>query len=137
MKKIISALVLGLFLLTSSAFATTTNFDKLEGLSAVQQQKLSQIQFNFKQKNQEIESRLSAYQNKLNQLKADTTKTKEQINLLAASYERNISVFKAQQEALKKETEALYKSVMTPEQFLQYQAQQIQVNKAFSDFLQK
>ena len=49
MKKIILALVLGLFLLTSSAFATTT-FDKLEGLSAVQQQKLSQIQFNFKQK---------------------------------------------------------------------------------------
>lgn len=135
MKKIISSLVLGLFLLTNSAFAQS--FDKLEGLTAVQQQKLSQIQFNFKQKNKEIESRLSVYQDKLNQLKADTTKSKEQVNLLTASYERNISVFKAQQEALKKETEALYKSVMTQEQFLQYQAQQIQVNKAFSDFLQK
>lgn len=135
MKKIISTLVLGLFLLTSSAFAET--FDRLEGLTPVQQQKLSQIQFNFKQKNTEIENRISEYQNKLNQIKADSSKTIEQINLLVASYERNISVFKSQQEALKKETEALYKSVMTQEQFLQYQAQQIQVNKAFSDFLQK
>ena len=135
MKKIISTLVLGLFLFTGSVFAES--FDKLEGLSAVQQQKLSQIQFNFKQKNTEIEKNLATYQDKLNQVKADRTKTQEQINLLAASYERNISVFKAQQEALKKETDALYKSVMTPEQFLQYQAQQIQVNQAFSDFLKK
>lgn len=135
MKKTVLSLILGLFLVTSSVFAES--FDKLEGLTAVQQQKLTQIQFNFKQKNKELESKLSAYQDKLNQIKADTTKTKEQINLLASSYERNISIFKAQQEALKKETEALYKSVMTPEQFLQYQAQQIQVNKAFSDFLQK
>ena len=135
MKKSIISLILGLFLLTGTVYAEA--FDKLEGLSAVQQQKLSQIQFNFKQKNAEIEKKLSEYQDKLNQLKEDKTKTQEQINLLAASYERNISVFKAQKEALKKETDALYKSVMTQEQFLQYQAQQIQVNKAFSDFLKK
>ena len=67
MKKAILSLILGLFLVTSSVFAES--FDKLEGLTAVQQQKLSQIQFNFKQKNAEIEKKLSAYQDKLNQIK--------------------------------------------------------------------
>lgn len=136
MKKILMALcILTFFSAAGVAFAD--GFDSLEGLSPVQKQKLTQIQYNFRQENDSLNTRIMDYQDKINQIKKQTDKTPEQINLLTAAYERNLSTLKSQQEQLKKQTEDMYKSVMTLEQYKQYQAQQLQAENAFSDFLRK
>lgn len=136
MKKLIITLsVLSLLTISGSAFAE--NFDSLQGLTAVQKQQLSQAQFKFKQENDALNNKIIDYQSKLAQLNRQTEKTPEQIALIKATYERNIETFKAQQEILKKQMDASYKKVMTQEQYQQYQAQQIQVQDAFANFLRK
>lgn len=136
MKKLIITLsVLSLLTISGSAFAE--NFDALQGLTAVQKQQLSQAQFKFKQENDALNNKIIDYQSKLAQLNRQTEKTPEQIALIKATYERNIETFKAQQEILKKQMDASYKKVMTQEQYQQYQAQQIQVQDAFANFLRK
>lgn len=136
MKKLIATLsILVLFATTGTAFAD--DFSALQGLTAVQKQQLSQVQFRFKQENDALNNKIIDYQNKLAQLNKQTEKTPEQIALIKATYERNIATFKAQQDTLKKQMEASYKNVMTQEQFQQYQAQQIQVEDAFANFLRK
>lgn len=136
MKKFIVTLsVLSLLTITGSAFAE--NFDSLQGLTAVQKQQLSQAQFKFKQENDALNNKIIDYQSKLAQLNRQTEKTPEQVALIKATYERNIQTFKAQQEILKKQMDASYKKVMTQEQYQQYQAQQIQVQDAFANFLRK
>ena len=136
MKKLIATLsILVLFATTGTAFAD--DFSALQGLTAVQKQQLSQVQFRFKQENDALNNKIIDYQNKLAQLNKQTEKTPEQIALIKATYERNIATFKAQQDTLKKKMEASYKNVMTQEQFQQYQAQQIQVEDAFANFLRK
>ena len=77
------------------------------------------------------------YQNKLAQLNKQTEKTSTEIALIKATYERNVETLKAQQDILKKQMDASYKNVMTQEQYQQYQAQQIQVQDAFANFLRK
>ena len=57
--------------------------------------------------------------------------------MLISTYERNLKTLNVQKEELKKQTEALYKSIMTMKQYQQYQAQQMQVQNAFNDFLRK
>ncbi len=57
--------------------------------------------------------------------------------LLSGAYERNLETLKAQQKQLKQETDALYKSVMTDEQFKQYNERQTNADDAFKKFLQK
>ncbi|MCD7780076.1 MAG: hypothetical protein LUH05_05330 [Candidatus Gastranaerophilales bacterium] len=136
MKKI--ALLFGVILVfcaMDAAFAD--NFDSLEGLTAVQKQKLTQIQYNYKQQNDSLDNKIMDYNNKLQQLQNDKDKTSSQISLLSSAYERNLETLKAQQKQLKQETDASYKSVMTDEQFKQYQAQQINVDDSFNKFLQK
>ena len=136
MKKLIITLsVLSLLTISGSAFAE--NFDSLQGLTAVQKQQLSQAQFKFKQENDALNNKIIDYQSKLAQLNRQTEKTPEQIALIKATYERNIETYKAQQEILKKQMDASYKKVMTQEQYQQYQAQQIQVQDAFANFLRK
>ena len=136
MKKLIVALsVLSLLTISGSAFAE--NFDSLQGLTAVQKQQLSQAQFKFKQENDALNNKIIDYQSKLAQLNRQTEKTPEQVELIKATYEKNIQTYKAQQEILKKQMDASYKKVMTQEQYQQYQAQQIQVQDAFANFLRK
>ncbi len=113
------------------------DFDALNGLTAAQKQKLTQIQYNYKQENNSLEMRIMDYNNKLQQLKNDKDKTESQVSLLAGAYERNLQTLKAQQNQLKQQTDALYKSVMTDEQYKQYNARQTNVDESFKNFLQK
>ena len=77
------------------------------------------------------------FTNKINQIKNDSEKTSEQILLLTGAYERNLTALKAQQQQLKNQSEEFYKSVLTEEQYKQYQLQQFQVDNAFNEFLKK
>ena len=136
MKK--SALLICLFtFVCCSNMAFSQGFETLENITPVQLQKLSQIQHNFSQENNALETKIMDYTNKINQVKNDVDKTKEQVSLLTGAYERNLSTLKAQQKLLQQQTDALYKSVLTPEQYNDYRAQQIQVQDAFKNFLQK
>ena len=112
-------------------------FDSLEGLTPAQMQKLTQIQYNFKQENNSLEMRIMDYNNKIAQVKNDKDKTPEQVSLLTSAYERNLSTLKTQQKILEQKTDAMYKSVLTPEQYNQYKAQQLNVQDSFNNFLQK
>lgn len=136
MKKLAIILgLIGLFFVSNMSFAE--DFDALEGLTAVQKQKLSQIQYSYKQSNDSLEMRIMEYNNKIAKVKADVEKTPEQVALLTGAYERNLSTLKTQQQILKQQTEAQYKAVMTDEQYAQFKAQQINVQEAFKNFLQK
>lgn len=112
-------------------------FDSLEGLTPAQMQKLTQIQYNFKQENNSLEMRIMDYNNKIAQVKNDKDKTPEQVSLLTSAYERNLSTLKTQQKILEQKTDSMYKSVLTPNQYNQYRLQQINVQDSFSNFLQK
>lgn len=136
MKK--SFLILSIMCLAlTSNIVFADNFDNLQNITPVQKQKLTQIQFSFKEENNALDMRIMEYNNKLNQLKTSTDKSPEQISLLTAAYERNLSTLKEQQKQLEQKTDALYKSVMTPEQYSQYKTQQVNVEDSFNKFLQK
>lgn len=136
MKKVFIALSLFAFLISfGSAFAD--DFDALEGISAEQKQKLTNVQFQYKQEYDSNQTKIMDYENKLKQLKSDTSISPEQASLLISAYERNISVIAARQAQLTNEKNLKYKEVLTDEQYKQYQAQQIRVENAFSDFLRK
>ncbi len=136
MKK--TTLLLGVMaILASSGIVFAEGFDSLDGITPVQMQKLTKIQYNFKQENNSLEMRIMDYNNKIAQVKNDPDKTPEQVTLLTSAYERNLSTLKTQQKILEQKTDAMYKSILTPEQYNQYKAQQINVQDSFNNFLQK
>ena len=136
MKK--TTLLLGIIaILASSASVFAEGFDSLENITPAQKQKLTQIQYNYKQENNSLEMRIMDYNNKIAQVKNDKDKTPEQVSLLTSAYERNLSTLKTQQKILEQKTDAMYKSVLTPEQYNQYKAQQLNVQDSFNNFLQK
>ncbi len=136
MKK--TTLLLGVMaVLASSGIVFAEGFDSLDGITPVQMQKLTKIQYNFKQENNSLEMRIMDYNNKIAQVKNDPDKTPEQVTLLTSAYERNLSTLKTQQKILEQKTDAMYKSILTPEQYNQYKAQQINVQDSFNNFLQK
>ena len=136
MKK--TTLFLGIIaLLASSVSVFAESFDSLENITSAQKQKLTQIQYNYKQENNSLEMRIMDYNNKIAQVKNDKDKTPEQVSLLTSAYERNLSTLKTQQKVLEQKTDAMYKSVLTPEQYNQYKAQQLNVQDSFNNFLQK
>ncbi len=136
MKKVFIALSLFAFLISfGSAFAD--DFDALEGISAEQKQKLTNVQFQYKQEYDSNQTKIMDYENKLNQIKSDTSMNPEQASLLMSAYERNISVLNARQNELTNNKNQQYKEILTDEQYKQFQAQQIRVENAFSDFLRK
>ena len=136
MKK--TTLLLGIIaILASSASVFAYGFDSLENITPAQKQKLTQIQYNYKQENNSLEMRIMDYNNKIAQVKNDKDKTPEQVSLLTSAYERNLSTLKTQQKILEQKTDAMYKSVLTPEQYNQYKAQQLNVQDSFNNFLQK
>ena len=51
--------------------------------------------------------------------------------------EAHIKTLAVQKELLKSKTERMYETVMTPNQYKQHLAQQMQIENAFSDFLRK
>ena len=124
-------------LLCSANVVFAEDFDSLEGITAAQKQQLTQIQYNFKQENNSLETRIMEYNNKIEQVKNDKDKTTEQAALLTSAYERNLSTLKTQQKLLEQKTDNLYKSVLTDEQYNQYKAQQTNVQDSFNKFLQK
>lgn len=134
MKKILLALV-AVCIIFSANVVIADSFDSLQNLSPVQKQKLTQIQFSYKNQIDALETKIMDYKNKLAKVKSDNTKTKEQLALLASSYERNISTLETQKAQLEDAMDNAYKSVMTVEQYKQYRAQQIKVQDAFSEFV--
>ncbi len=134
-KNLLSFLLLSAFLFSGAVFAEM--FDNLRNITPIQKQQLSNTYFEYKQRNNDLENKLSQYQSKLNQLQDEKDKTPTDISLLRSAYERNISVLKSQQAQLKKETDEKYKSIMTLEQYQEYQAQQLQTDNAFQNFLRK
>ncbi len=136
MKK--TTLLIGVMaLLASSSVAIAEGFDSLENITPAQKQKLTQIQYNYKQENNSLETRIMDYNNKINQVKNDPDKTPEQVSLLTSAYERNLATLKAQQKVLEQKTDSMYKSILTPEQYNQYKVQQINVQNSFDNFLKK
>ena len=135
MKKIILAFAAFLFLFSNNAFAG--NFDSLEGITAEQLDKLSEIQQQFKQENNSIEQKLMEYSAKIAKVQKEVDKSAADIAILSAAYERNIKTLKAQQ--LKLETTELeaIKAVLTDEQYNQYLTQRDKTLDAFYNFLQK
>lgn len=117
MKKLIFT-ILSLFFSMNFVFAAS--FDEIEGLTPVQKQKLSNINFEFEQKNNSLNLRLNEYSDKIEMVKNDTDKTEAQKSLLVGAYERNIETLKSQQKLLKQEVDNLYKSVLTEEQYIKY-----------------
>ncbi len=119
MKKII----LILSLLISMNFVLADSFDEIEGLTLPQKQKLTNIQFEFNQKNNNLNARIDEYTKKMDAVKNDEDKTEAQKSLLTGAYERNLETLKAQQRMLLTETENLYKSVLTEEQYKIYKGE--------------
>lgn len=136
MKKIIVLFGI-LFILSLSAPVFANDFSYLENLTPVQKEQLTRIYQSYKQENNSLDMQIMSYKNKMAQLENKSDKTIEQVNLLKSAYERNIAALTSRQNQLKTKTEDLYKGVMTPEQYKQHQAQQLQTENAFSDFLRK
>ena len=136
MKKIkLFTAFLALLLTSNVVFAEM--FDNLEGLTADQKQRLTNIYQGYKQENNELEMKIMDYTDKINRVKQDPDKSPEQVSLLTSAFERNIETYKSQQKLLEKTLNEQYKNVMTPEQYSQYANQQVNVQDAFSKFLQK
>lgn len=137
MKKYVLLIILFCFLSYAAPAFSADVFDTISGLTVEQKRQMSNIYNNYQIKNNELLMRILSYTDKIAQLKLNSDKTQEQIALLTGAYERNISTLKNQQEILTKETESLYKLILTQSQYKQYQALQINVQDAFNNFLQK
>lgn len=134
MKKIMLALfVLGT--IASANVVIADSFDKLQNLTPIQKQKLSQVQFSYKSQIDVLNNQIMDYKNKLAKAQSDVTKSKEQIALITSSYQRNIQTLETQKSQLEDAMNNSYKSIMTPEQFREYSSQQLKVQDAFSEFV--
>ena len=136
MRKINFILTL-LLVLASFNFAFAIDLEKISNLTPDQKVKIAEFQSNYVKQYNDNETKIMDYTNKVNQIKSDNEKSPEQISLLSSAYERNLTALKAQQQQLKNQSENFYKSVLTEEQYKQYQLQQFQVDNAFSEFLKK
>ena len=134
MKKTVISLTV-LSILFAANIAMADSFDNLSNLTPVQKQKLNQIQFNYKQEYNSLETRIMDYQSKLAQVENATDKSAQEKALIKSTYERNIATLKAQQNAVKANAEKMYQTVMTPAQFQQYNLQGAQAEMQMSEFL--
>ncbi len=137
MKKPVFNLLLTFMLLMSNVVFAADIFDTLDGLTTEQKRQMSNIYNNYKTKNNELLNQILSYTDKIAKLQSAADKTQEQIALLTGAYEKNISTLKNQQEILSRETDALYKLILTRLQYNQYQSLQSNAQEAFNDFLQK
>lgn len=111
-----------LFLIPAVCFAECS--DLTCTITPAEQVRLNQIQYNYNQKNDVIEKRITEYTNKIDIVANDVNKTEAQKALLIGAYERNIETINAQKRQLEMETDALYKSVLGDEKYNIYKAQQ-------------
>ena len=134
MKKLILSLTV-LSIMLSANVVMAEGFDNLTNLTPVQKQKLNQIQFNYKQDYNSLETRIMDYQSKLAQVQNATDKTAQEKALIKATYEKNIATLKAQQKAVKANAEKMYQTIMTPAQFQQYNLESSKAELQMSEFL--
>lgn len=125
------------FIMLNTTIAVADDFDYLNGVTPAQKQKLSQINLMYKNESNTLDKRIIEYNTEKARLQRDKEKSPTDIAMMTAAYDKNIQVMKSQKEKLEKDTDALYKSVLTEEQYKQYQAQKVQTENAFSNFLQK
>ncbi len=135
MKKNLLIIMFSLILSMNLAFAG--EFDSLNGISPAQKQKLSQINAQYKIQNDLLDQKIISYNTKLSALRADNTKSPAEVAMLSATYEKNLETLKEQQKKLQLDTDELYKSVMTLDQYSAYKKQNIEVENAFKNFLDK
>ena len=115
-------LLLALLLIFSSFnFAFAIDLEKISNLTDDQKTKIAAFQTGYVKQYNDNETKIMDFTNKINQIKND----------------RNLTALKAQQQQLKNQSEEFYKSVLTEEQYKQYQLQQFQVDNAFNEFLKK
>ncbi len=130
MKKI-SLILIGILLFSNISFAE--NFDNIQELTPEQKAQLTRIINTYKIQDSELESRINNYTNKIQEILADSDKTEEQRALLQGAYERNITTLKARRQALEKEKDDMYKSILSPEQY--NQVLQIDIQEVLNDIL--
>ncbi len=118
-----------------AAFAD--DFDALRDISPAQKQQLTLIKSTYKEQLDSIDNSIMNYNSKIAQVRDDKDKTQEQSALLISAYERNIESLNNQKKQIETEMDNKFKTVMTEEQYKQYCAHQIVVEKAFDNFLQK
>ena len=134
MRKSVTTLTV-LSILFATNFVMAEGFDNLTNLTPVQKQKLNQIQFNYKQDYNSLETRIMGYQSKLAQLQNATDKSAQEKALIKATYEKNIATLKAQQKAVKDNAEKMYQTILTPAQFQEYNLQTSKAELQMSEFL--
>lgn len=137
MKKLGLLIVLSLIILSKSNVFAVEIFDSLENLTPEQKRQMYNVSNIYKIKNNELLKKILSYTDRLAKLETDAAKTQEQIELLFGAYERNIETLKKQQELLSKETDELYKMILTDKQYKQYQELQKNVQNSFNKFLKK
>ena len=134
MKKVfLTVLIMAFF--SGGVFADTV--DNLDGITPAQKQKLSMVQFNYKQDYNNLEQKILEYNSKLLKLQQEKDKSPAEISMLSSAYERNLKTLKAQQEKLNQDRDERYKMILTEEQYKQYKEQNIQTENAYIIFLQK
>lgn len=132
-KSIISLTILSALFVANAALAD--GFDNLTNLTAAQKQKLNQIQFNYKQEYNALETKIMGYESQLKQVENDINKSAQEKALIKATYEKNIATLKAQQNIVKSNANKMYQTVMTPAQFQQYNMQETKAEIQMSEFL--
>lgn len=135
MKKI--TILLAVIFLMNMTLVWADEFDGLNEITPEQKEKLSQIHLKYKTENNALEQKIIEYNTQIFKLKHSAGKTPQEISLLTTAYERNISAIKEEQKQLEDNVNSLYKSILTEEQFKQYEEQQKKTEEAFNKFLQK
>lgn len=136
MKKLLLSFVVA-SILSSGNISFASMFDYIDNLSENQQYKLTQIYYDYKQEKNAIENQIMDYSNKISFVTRDQDRTPEQAELIIGAYERNIEALRAQLTLLEKTTDELFKLNMSQEQFDQFLIHKENVQRAFSNFLQK
>ena len=135
MKKYFAFIIVCLFLLSNRAFAEV--FDNISNLTETQKEQLTKVHDNYKEENNKIETQIMDFNSKLLKIKAEKDKTDSDIQILTSAYQRNIDSLKEQQKELTKKFNEDYKSILTEEQYKQYELQLEYAQSAFTKFLQK
>ena len=129
LKTSFSALSVVTFFLFFSSFSQNLAFaldsSEIDSLNFdLKQEKISRIKSDFLRQNSFYDSKILEYNDKISVVQKDENKSDAQKKLLIGAYERNIDTLKLQQKLLKQETDSLYKSVMSDDEFAKFKNSQ-------------
>ncbi len=111
------------FITQNIAFALESS--EIDSLNIeLKQEKISRIKSDFLRQNSFYDSKILEYNDKISIVQKDENKSDAQKKLLIGAYERNIDTLKLQQKLLKQETDSLYKSVMSDDEFAKFKNSQ-------------